>query len=118
MSVKQKIRQGKAIHLKCGTPISLLPLGWFCTTCSSYIDKSIVVRIEDVDKLLDEAAKQVRLAFSEGVNEHGYHWHYDGPDYARGRCEQIIELYEQRTLPEILQKILAVLDGKEKATPT
>jgi hypothetical protein len=58
MGLKQKIRQGKAIHLKCGTPISLLPLGWFCTTCSSYIDKSIVVRIEDVDKLLDEAFRK------------------------------------------------------------
>ena len=75
------------------------------------------ITVDDVTALLDEATKQVRLAFSEGVNEHGYHWHYDGPDYARARCEQIIELYEQRTLPEILQKILAILDGKEKAKP-
>lgn len=103
MNLNQKIRN-KAEHVD-----SIKKFGW-----KRDHPNGQVLWLDDVNTLLDEATKQVRLAFSEGVNEHGYHWHYDGPDYARARCEQIIELYEQRTLPEILQKALAVLEGEEK----
>jgi len=64
---------------------------------------------EEHEKLLEATVSQIRDAFDEGKNEYGHYWIYDGPDYARTRCEHVISLYEEKTIPKIKAKVLALL---------
>ena len=71
------------------------------------------VTVAGLAEKLRNAKEKTKEAFEQGKSKHGKHWHYDGPDYARSRCEQIIDLYEEKTLPKIKNDVLALLGEVE-----
>lgn len=62
-------------------------------------------------------SEKIKQAFVEGtciVYGKRRHWCYDGPDYTRTRCEGIIELYEEKTIPAIQEKVLKILEEQQE----
>ena len=82
------------------------------------LDKIEVVEwwFREHEKLFRAKVSQIQDAFDEGKNKYGHYWIYDGPDYARSRCEHVISLYEEETIPKIRAKVLELLVSP--STPT